>query len=90
MPSMKRLFAGKVNVHYSRIYFQGASLEMEGGDASFEGQVNGLWRPHARPFGPQDGLAHRLGERDRGVLGQRASFGRFVGRRRLRGPKDNA
>lgn len=39
---MKRLFAGKVEVHYSAMYFQGAEPEMPDGDEYFEGQVNGL------------------------------------------------
>ena len=42
MPSVKRLFAGKVNVHYWAMYFQGASTEMPEGDVYFEGQINGL------------------------------------------------
>jgi hypothetical protein len=42
VPSVKRLFAGKVGVRYSVMYFQGASAEMPDGDEYFEGQVNGL------------------------------------------------
>ena len=39
---MKRLFAGKVNVHYSAMYFQGAADSMHGMKHCFEGQMNGL------------------------------------------------
>jgi hypothetical protein len=42
VPSVKRLFAGKVNVHYSAMYFQGAADSMQGMNECFEGQVNGL------------------------------------------------
>lgn len=39
---VKRLFAGKVNVHYSAMYFQGAADSMHGMKECFEGQMNGL------------------------------------------------
>jgi TonB family protein len=39
---MKRLFAGKVQVHYSTLYFQGIANEIVEMKECFEGQVNGL------------------------------------------------
>ena len=39
---MKRLFAGKVHVHYWAMYFQGIEGETAGGSDCFAGQVNGL------------------------------------------------
>ena len=39
---MKRLFAGKVQVHYSFMYFQGGTEDLPGLNECFAGQVNGL------------------------------------------------
>jgi TonB family protein len=42
VPRMKRLFTGKVRVHYWQMYFQGVADDMLGMKECFVGQVNGL------------------------------------------------